>query len=179
MRHCALPNGSWCFVSLFDVSASESILIFRFHPSSWNIFVSSLWVFSSRFYDSKMEASMVCFLPFIFLLHVLSFFLCMVHVHHMKDTCFHIICIWCFGFLQPFESNRLVSSLCDNNLAQSFWNFKLEYCIKWTTFCRTKRRKLEEITIACWQYLPAFAILNLLGGHRADHFFERSITLWL
>ena len=37
-----------------------------------------------------------------FLLHVISFFLGMIHVHHMKDTSFHIICI--FTAFQPSEN---------------------------------------------------------------------------
>ena len=72
---------------------------------------------------------MAC-LPLIFLLHVLSLFLCMIHVHHMKDTGFHIICICSCGFLSHLRITLMGVPLCNNNLAQTILKFKLECCIK-------------------------------------------------
>ena len=67
--------GSWCFVSLFDVSFFESLWSFRFHPSSRNfLFLHIVCILLIFFIRKGKHPWSALFAAYAFLLHVLSLF---------------------------------------------------------------------------------------------------------
>ena len=103
---CTLPLfGSWCFVSLFDVSFFELFWSFRFHSTSWNFLFLQLRLYSFTTSSIRKGKRPWSFSFWSFCCMCSAFFLCMIHVHHMKDTGFHIICVWSFRLFWPFENH--------------------------------------------------------------------------